>query len=390
MNKNKILFLLFSCLISVQSFAKSDVHVYIIVADQKLQTSTLKTWANTIYLDSKLAITDLAFYHYITGTAISDVWKNKNKSVNYLPSMINCDFNPCTFLSTFLFQKSTEKTKLFVGDGLFSCNMRELGVEMAPVKNNDESIRSKIEEEITYNKSLQKELTLIFYIPSTVSMEKPTVTFNEQDLVIKKGTSVELTPQITGASSVRWEPSTGLSCTDCLNPIATPTETTTYRLIAKNAMDCPSEQKSITITVENRCEFGFDACHITYNADDQLFRRTLSDPNNWLMASSQPGSSIYYLLCDRNCGEVFNVKLVDPSGVSVWEKEYRRTDIEAGNKLHQDHPDAFIFKLNLASVSNLDKKLFYTFEISSRDSDKNEYEKYRSPKTKFVDCGFAE
>ncbi|MBK9012984.1 MAG: choice-of-anchor L domain-containing protein [Saprospiraceae bacterium] len=47
-----------------------------------------------------------------------------------------------------------------------------------------------------------------------------------------------------------WTPTTGLSCTDCPNPIATPTQTTTYHLTASDTYGC-TVQDSITITVND-------------------------------------------------------------------------------------------------------------------------------------------
>jgi len=52
----------------------------------------------------------------------------------------------------------------------------------------------------------------------------------------------------SGGISYRWSPAVGLSCTDCQNPIASPTVTTTYTLTATNEFGCPSSDQ-ITVTV---------------------------------------------------------------------------------------------------------------------------------------------
>lgn len=65
----------------------------------------------------------------------------------------------------------------------------------------------------------------------------PAFTINAgDDQVICEGDGAELNVD----DGVRWEwsPSEGLSCTDCPNPIATPTRTTTYRVRAWNADGC--------------------------------------------------------------------------------------------------------------------------------------------------------
>lgn len=52
----------------------------------------------------------------------------------------------------------------------------------------------------------------------------------------------------SGGETYRWEPAQGLSCTDCPDPIATPTSTTTYRVQVRNAEGC-TDDDSVTVTV---------------------------------------------------------------------------------------------------------------------------------------------
>ena len=53
--------------------------------------------------------------------------------------------------------------------------------------------------------------------------------------------------QITEGVSFSWTPSTGLSCNDCPNPIASPLQTTTYEV---NVLDvCQSLTESVTVTI---------------------------------------------------------------------------------------------------------------------------------------------
>ncbi len=64
------------------------------------------------------------------------------------------------------------------------------------------------------------------------------------------GESVPLNVQVLGditGSTFGWSPATGLSCTDCLNPVANPVDTTTYTFTMTNALGCTS---FIDITVD--------------------------------------------------------------------------------------------------------------------------------------------
>ncbi|MFN0216928.1 MAG: gliding motility-associated C-terminal domain-containing protein [Saprospiraceae bacterium] len=65
------------------------------------------------------------------------------------------------------------------------------------------------------------------------------------DTTICEGSLVQL--QIEGGISFAWTPSTGLSCNDCPNPIASPVETITYEVVAVGV--CQSLTTSVTITV---------------------------------------------------------------------------------------------------------------------------------------------
>ncbi|NUM51551.1 MAG: PKD domain-containing protein [Flavobacteriales bacterium] len=64
---------------------------------------------------------------------------------------------------------------------------------------------------------------------------------------ICQGGSTNLTA--SGASSYSWTPVTGLSCTNCPNPVANPTSTTTYTVTGSNGT-C-SNTATITVTVDN-------------------------------------------------------------------------------------------------------------------------------------------
>jgi hypothetical protein len=111
--------------------------------------------------------------------------------------------------------------------------------------------------------------------------------------------------------------------------------------------------------------------------------------SKWLMASSQPGSKIYYLVCEPNCGETFELSLFDMNNRKIMTELFKLKDVAKGQKLHQDYPDYFIFKVNLNKYE-FETKDFYRFEIKTMDEDGNSYPKYVSPSTKFVDCGFIE
>lgn len=76
------------------------------------------------------------------------------------------------------------------------------------------------------------EITLNVVVPSPFTIEP-------MNPVICPGESVQLVADYMGQmGEISWEPETGLSCTDCLNPVATPMATTTYTMTV-DVEGCP-------------------------------------------------------------------------------------------------------------------------------------------------------
>ncbi len=71
------------------------------------------------------------------------------------------------------------------------------------------------------------------------------ITLGEEDTLIGL-----LNPSSTTLSSIAWSPQAGLSCTDCLSPIASSTETTLYTVTATDTNGC-SVTTSVTVFVND-------------------------------------------------------------------------------------------------------------------------------------------
>jgi gliding motility-associated-like protein len=89
--------------------------------------------------------------------------------------------------------------------------------------------------------------------------------------------SPTLNPSIPGNGTFFWSPTTGLSCTNCLNPVATPEVTTTYYLTFTDIYGC-TYVDSVTVYVSPSL---FIPNAFTNNADGfndyfQVFARNLS------------------------------------------------------------------------------------------------------------------
>ena len=70
------------------------------------------------------------------------------------------------------------------------------------------------------------------------------------DITIVLGNNTQL--NASGGNTYSWSPSTGLSCTNCQSPVASPNSTTTYTVISTDANGC-TDVATVTVYVEIPC-----------------------------------------------------------------------------------------------------------------------------------------
>lgn len=97
------------------------------------------------------------------------------------------------------------------------------------------------------------------------------------------GESVQLTATASFPAEYTWEPSTGLSCTDCPNPVAMPSQTTQYTVEAEFE-GCPVAS-SVTILVSAPPMIDFPAGEI---CPDQSFQLNPNGDPTWEYEWSSP------------------------------------------------------------------------------------------------------
>jgi gliding motility-associated-like protein len=91
----------------------------------------------------------------------------------------------------------------------------------------------------------------------------PVVNVNLSSVTLLEGDSVQL--NASGALTYQWTPATGLSCSACPNPVASPLQTTAYTVIGIDANGCRAEE-TVSIIVDIRC--------------NELFVPTIFSPNS--------------------------------------------------------------------------------------------------------------
>lgn len=155
----------------------------------------------------------------------------------------------------------------------------------------------------------------------------PTVNAGSDETILG-GDGIKLQTVATDGVSYEWSPATGLSCTDCANPIATPTRPTTYTVKVTSGIGCEA-QDDVTIYVTCGLEQLFVANTFTPNGDgvnDRFFPqgkgvkivRRFTIYSRW-------GEIIY---------DAQNIPLNDPQ--YGWDGTYKREPLK---------PDVFVYIL---------------------------------------------
>ena len=113
--------------------------------------------------------------------------------------------------------------------------------------------------------------------------------------VISKGFSTQLSIKGSDIVSIQWTPSTGLSATNILNPVARPTVTTTYTVTIRNAAGAVAVMK---ITVEVKDDYFVEPANIlTPNRDGindfWIIKNLESYPQNEVSIFDRNGKMLY-------------------------------------------------------------------------------------------------
>ena len=138
-----------------------------------------------------------------------------------------------------------------------------------------------------------------FFDSVSVSVNPLPVVTAGNDITIFAGSSVELLG--SGGPSYMWSPSTGLSCTSCQNPVASPDLTTTYFLTVIDANGCTSTDTSV-VFVEPLVNVVFVPNVFSPNGDGL---------NDVLDLQGNLFESIYFAIFDRWGEKVFETTDID-------------------------------------------------------------------------------
>ncbi len=96
----------------------------------------------------------------------------------------------------------------------------------------------------------------LFTANTVVSISNATVVASPTNVIVNSGETIALTAfgtsGLAGQLTYTWSPAEGLSCTDCPNPIASPSANTTYTVSVVEEFTCTaSASVTIGVTIEN-------------------------------------------------------------------------------------------------------------------------------------------
>jgi len=114
---------------------------------------------------------------------------------------------------------------------------------------------------------------LAYYYVDDVSVEEVEIAKAKNDTLIYAMDSVIIGANNSEAALFSWQPTAGLSCTNCPNPKASPNVTTTYTVTKTQCKSVTTDEITITISPVGINEFGM--------TDDDL--RILPNPSNDLV-----------------------------------------------------------------------------------------------------------
>ncbi|MCP4137476.1 MAG: hypothetical protein GY754_41295, partial [bacterium] len=130
------------------------------------------------------------------------------------------------------------------------------------------------------------------------------------------GASVDLVA--TGAISYSWSPTTDLSCTDCPNPVASPSGFTTYTVTGTNLAGC-TNTASIGVTVHANPTTSITADQDVCNGNSISLSATGGSTYSWT-----PAIGLSCADCDAPTASptnttVYSVEITDAAGCSATE-----------------------------------------------------------------------
>lgn len=179
-----------------------------------------------------------------SNTIVINILPYETPSISILPSGGICPGQGITFTSSQTSGGLNPQYSWYLNDSLLSGTSANLTVNASIFQDNDTLICVMISN---YLCLINDSVTSNAY---NIQVLDPAQLDVGADVSIFYGESYKTDPEINGPINLGvylWSPDSTLSCNTCLNPIATPTLTTSYELIYRNPAGCVARD---TLTIE--------------------------------------------------------------------------------------------------------------------------------------------
>jgi hypothetical protein len=249
---------------------------------------------------------------------------------------------------------------------------------------NKDFVIQKLDYQLLNYKKNKKSTTLYFcYVTEEMIAPKPKVFFKSDSLIFKEGESINLTPNFsTTPKEVYWQPSEGLSCSNCPSPVLEAKNNITYSVKYVDQDGCASNDAKISVTVKK-------ACDSLKKLEIQLlkFKKAYGQDFEYeILPISKEGGFRYDIPTTRNCASRFKLSIKDLDGRVVYVIEKDREEIlNNADKSYGENSGLFLFRINLKDHFR-DIQEGGSITIESYDENGNKFKTYVSPQVSFSGC----
>ena len=164
------------------------------------------------------------------------------------------------------------------------------------------------------------------YKRQDIQVDGVSVTLDEQP-IITLGESLTLNANVTQTDdsnlTYEWSPAEGLSCTDCPNPIATPSDNIVYAVSVQNTLNCEAEASvAISLNINK---------YLVPNA----FTPNDDGVNDMFKIFARNAAKVEYEIYDRWGEPIFAVNSTDLN--DGWNGTFNGKDCEVGVYVFYGH-----------------------------------------------------
>ena len=231
----------------------------------------------------------------------------------------------CNQIQTMVIAEPVEVTASAIINGLSICELETEGTLMVnEVLNNRGAVQYSLDginfesnNRFTVNTGESYTVTVEDEAGCTadIDIEVPSPSGLEinlpSDLTLRLGDDLQMESDFSATTNVifNWSPGDGLSCTDCPNPMATPTQTTSYTLTVSDDNGCIKEASVIVYLVTTRRVYtpnsfspngdGLNDLFTIFTSTDALSVNTLQILDRW-------GDRVYISPDDYIPGDEYN------------------------------------------------------------------------------------